>query len=381
MRDSATECKTCDAKVLEVTDIPDQNDVPRVPIGRQTVQVLLRGRQNKMRTKLHWLIGAATLALAAGAGAQNTKFLAWDEEFEEYGDWAVQNFRLSAPRTFRLRAATDYQADVVVIPASQLSAFQDGDDFFGYGFDDEFGNMTISLPKGNYYLAVRNQSDGYNYARVELDHLLVNVPGWRYHSWGIDDTDYLEPRYRYWSEFSVSSTFRYFMDGANIGLRTYVMRRDQLTRFRQGRSFSYFTTYSKNNTDMPGFYELKLSAGNYVLGFVNPYNDYIAFTYEAERWSRGSAPRFNSSGPAPEVGPIATKSGRAVRMDAAEPSFAAIGTREAVHPGLGEGLSRAFGEKPKAWFDAASARRAKPAPRESFLSRAFGAQIKPVSGR
>ncbi len=325
------------------------------------------------------LLAFAALAMAANpAPAQNTKFLAWDDESSEYGDWAVQKFKIPKRTQYRLRTATDYKADVAVIPQNQLGAFQDGDDFFGWGFDDAYGNKTVTLNAGTYYLAVRNQVEGSNYVRVELDTLLT-IPGFAFSSWGIYDTDYLEPGYSYWSKFNAQKNVRLFLDGANTGLETYVVAKKELSRFIAGKSFRYYAAYSKVTTDMPGFYELKLPVGEYALCFYNDLDFDLSFTYEAERWVKGRTPSAPLApvGPAPEVGQILTRGGASI-APSLEPSPAIAVDTERTHRGITPAWMNLFGPAKSTRLDPL---KAKPEPAETPLARAFGAAPSVFRGR
>jgi len=74
----------------------------------------------------------AIVASAAVASAQSTAFLQWDRRFHSNGAWTVQKFTLSAKRNLVLRVASDWKADVAVIPSSQLNRFKNGQSFSGY---------------------------------------------------------------------------------------------------------------------------------------------------------------------------------------------------------------------------------------------------------
>jgi hypothetical protein len=235
---------------------------------------------------LRQIVSLGLVASAAMASAQSTAFLQWDRRFHSFGAWTVQKFTLSAKRNLVLRVASDWKADVAVIPSSQLNRFKNGQSFTGWGYDDSFGCKDVNLSAGTYYLAARNQVSGSNFVRVELDYQ-TKVTGWNFQSWGVYDTNYLDSGYNYWQKFTILPNARYFIDGANTGLDTYVMDAKEVPYFDRGDDFYYYKAYSRNTTDMPGFYELKLKPGQYALGFINDYNEDSAFTYEMELFTRG----------------------------------------------------------------------------------------------
>jgi len=180
---------------------------------------------------------------------------------------------------------SDGNTDVAVFASLALNRLSNVQRVSGCGFKNAFGRKDVNLNKGTYYLAGRNQVSGSNFVRVELDYQTKPI-GWYFADWGIYDTDYLDSGYTYWQTFVVEPGVRYYMDGANTGLDTYVMDESELSYFDRGDDFYYYTAYSRSTTDMPGFYELKLKPGRYALGLINDYDEDSAFTYEMELFTR-----------------------------------------------------------------------------------------------
>jgi hypothetical protein len=87
-----------------------------------------------------------------------------------------------------------------------------------------------------------------------------------------------------WHGFTVQEGFRYFVDGCNTGLSTYVIRENELGAFQNGQSFNYYSDYSGTDNAFPGLHELKLPPGTYYLAFANDNANDKPVTYTLERW-------------------------------------------------------------------------------------------------
>lgn len=238
-----------------------------------------------------WALGVGALLASGIAAAQSTDFIQWDRNYRSRGDWTAQQFTVTASRaTFRLRAATDYRADTFVFAPSELRRFQRNQSVRAWGMDNEFGTMTLTLPRGTYYLGTRNQVSGRNRIRVEFDFLL-NVPGSRFVGWGIADAGYVPVDGGWWYHtFRVERGIRNFMDGCTTGIETYIIPSSDVWSFTRGDRFRYYAQYSGTATSLPGLYELRLPVGGYAIAFWNSdYWDEGPVTYDIERWSGGSS--------------------------------------------------------------------------------------------
>jgi hypothetical protein len=85
--------------------------------------------------------------------------------------------------------------------------------------------------------------------------------------------------------FTIQSGFRYFMDGGNSGLDTYIIPASQIANFRDNVTFNYYTDDSGiGDASQPGYYELNLAPGNYYLCFKNNEAIKKGVVYTLERW-------------------------------------------------------------------------------------------------
>ena len=249
----------------------------------------------KTRVRLLFSLIACAVFAVVPTSAQSsidTYFTDKHGTFSGYGGYWYQQFTLSAKRTFVLRVAADYRADTAIIVPGQLSNFINNQGFSGYSlFDDSFGTKSVTLTAGTYYLAVRNQVSGTNTYRLELDYD-IKVPADANYTYKFID-NYLQGTRtvgawggKLWHGFTVQSGYRYFLDGCNTGLSTYVIPAHQLDAFRNNSTFTYYTSYSGNDNAYPGLHEIKLPAGSYYLAFTNSNSIGKAVTYTMERWQR-----------------------------------------------------------------------------------------------
>jgi hypothetical protein len=238
---------------------------------------------------------------------ENTFFLEFDDTFTHLGDWRYQGFSITGGNvSFVLRFATDSTADGSIIPADQLSSFTNNQTYNGWGFDNQFGTRYVTLGPGQYYLAARNQVSGSNKIRIELDNQITEVPGFRYY-----DQYMLEARTvsanggLLWQGFSIQQNIRYFVDGANSGVESYIIPASEITKFRNRQAFTYYVDYSDTGggTNAPGNFEITLPPGEYYLCFRNQTTLSKAVTYVTERWVDT---RFNWGPPPPPPPPNAT---------------------------------------------------------------------------
>jgi hypothetical protein len=224
---------------------------------------------------------------ARPAAGQSTYFADDSLTLNGVGAWRTQEFTLSRRTTFALRFVSDYQAQCAIIPPSEIGNFRNNRAFRGWAlFDRTIGTKFITLNPGRYFVGMRNMTRGGNTCRYELDYDLV-VSGWRFLGFGMQSNAYVAPRGgKRWHEFVIQPGRRYYLDGANSGVQTWLIPVSELANFRAGRTFRYYPTYSGGGMDQPGLTELRLPAGRYALVFRNDQGNAKAVTYNLEVYGR-----------------------------------------------------------------------------------------------
>lgn len=219
----------------------------------------------------------------------DTYFIDRTGSFSGTGGYWSQGFTLSAPRTLVLRVVSIYAVDAGIFDPSDVNGFINGGSASGYGtFDNQFGTHYVTLPAGQYYVAVRNQSSGSNDYRVELD-LDIDLDPESGHTFayvdGISKSQNVPANGRLWQSFSIQSGYRYLLDGASRNVETYVISEGELSNFTSGATFKYFTAYGGNDDPAnPGLWEMRLPPGAYYLVFRNRTANEAPVTYTMERW-------------------------------------------------------------------------------------------------
>jgi len=154
-------------------------------------------------------------------------------------------------------------------------------------FDNKFGTQSLTLNPGSYYVGIRNTSSATsNQYGLELDYAM-NIPGLSYIDTYLSQASTVGANGgKVWQPFTIQCGFRYLMDGGNSGLKTYIIPADQLAGFQNNQGFKFYTDYSSDydDTAQPGYYEVKLPAGDYYLVFSNDTTVTKAVTYIMERW-------------------------------------------------------------------------------------------------
>ena len=220
----------------------------------------------------------------------NTTFLASQcYRFSSPLSYWTQQFTVNVPTSFVLRFSPQYSADASIFVPSQLSNFQTGKNYTGLaGFDNQFGFEYLNLQPGTYYLGMRNQSSGTNRASIEFDYD-ISLPS-------SDRCSFVENNFRgyeniaaygkYWNSFTISSGYRYFIDGCNSGdLQVYIIDQNQLNLFKNNQSFQYYSDYYLPDCGPnPGLDELKLPPGTYYIVASNLSNDNQTINYVMEKW-------------------------------------------------------------------------------------------------
>jgi hypothetical protein len=242
-----------------------------------------------------WLFVLASLCPvlrpAAAATAPDTFFISSDSTLNGQGAYWYQAFTVSATSSFVLRVACDYTADAAILPAGQLNNFIGGRAFNGYAiFGSTFGTHYVRLGAGSYYVAIRNRANAANQYDLELDKRQTAPADsqhyYRFNDLYLNHAGYVGANGGYLIQpFTIQAGFRYFMDGGNSGLDTYVIPANQVANFKANTTFQYYTDYSGvGDTAQPGYYELNLAPGTYYLCFRNHSSIKKAAVYTLERW-------------------------------------------------------------------------------------------------
>ncbi|RYD31183.1 MAG: hypothetical protein EOP85_23025 [Verrucomicrobiaceae bacterium] len=177
---------------------------------------------------------------------------------------------------------------------AELGNFTGNQSFSGYAiFDNQFGTKTVTLAPGTYYVAIRSQSSATNAYRLELDYDIILPPDatqtYSFVDHYIQGTEHVAANGgRLWHGFTIQSGFRYLVDGCNTGLSTYVIPASELSAFRSGGEFQYYTAYSATDNAYPGLSEIALPPGSYYLAFLNENGIQKPVTYTMERWKTNS---------------------------------------------------------------------------------------------
>lgn len=219
-----------------------------------------------------------------------TVFIEKHGTFNGTGAYWYQEFTISQQSAFVLRVTTDYAADAAVVTGAQLGNFTSNQPFSGYAlFDNQYGTKSVTLPPGTYYVAVRSQSSSVSNYRMELDHDITVPPDatrtYTFIDNYIQGTEYVNANGgKLWHGFTIQSGVRYFLDGCNTGLSTYVIPASELAAFQSGGTFNYYTAYSGTDNAYPGLSEITLAPGSYYLAFINSNGIRKPVTYTMERW-------------------------------------------------------------------------------------------------
>jgi len=232
------------------------------------------------------------LFLTNHVSAQNpaeTYFLQAASSFSTFGQSTSQGFTVSANSTFTLRFTSDYACDCAVVKVSQIQAFTSNQSYTSSAsFSAKFGTKNITLGPGSYYLAVRNRVASANSYSVELDKRsssYQDTSGRYTYAAALMNTSRAVPiGGKLWQQFTIKTGFRYFLDGCNSGVRSYVIPASEIESFKSGSSFEYFTAYSDNNKSNPGLFELKLAPGSYYFCSANETDTPRTITYTLNAW-------------------------------------------------------------------------------------------------
>lgn len=225
---------------------------------------------------------------AVSSVAVNTYFIDRTGTWTGTGGSAYNMFTLSRRTTFVLRYASDYTSDGVVLRASQLSNFTAGRAYsYVAGFTGQFGTKTITLDPGSYAVAARNRVNGTNNFRYELDYDIgAAYPSLTFRGNALNGSLNVAPNGgKGYNVFTIQRGFRYFLDGTNSGVETYVIPASEFGNFKGNRTFRYYTAYSGTTADQPGLVEVTLPPGQYYLVFRNRTSVNHAVTYTMQAFS------------------------------------------------------------------------------------------------
>lgn len=235
------------------------------------------------------LLLAAILFSHGIAHAQQTNAL--EANFLEHvGAVGYEGSSFSGPFTFRstqnvvLRFVSDSSADAMILTAKEVNKLRYGRKAKGYAkLEKRIGTQTAKIPAGTYYLAVRNRSQTMvNNFRCELDLQLNLGKSSRLVDNPLQEATYVQSGAVYTKPFVVKGGFRYFLDGCNLGLDSYVIAESELSKFTNNQSFT--ALYSSQSANGPGLWELQLEPGNYYLCFDNWNYSSTPVVCTLERW-------------------------------------------------------------------------------------------------
>ena len=212
--------------------------------------------------------------------------------FFSVGDSWYQEFTLSGTRTFVLRFASDYACDAAVLQEKEKDNFINNLGFSAFAsFSAGYGTKSVTLGAGTYYLCVRSRSDGENTYSVELDYDLVLADDDQYtYSYAgtiMNEATSVSPNGGSLTHgFTIQEGYRYFIDGCNSGMETYIIPDYEVSAFQSGSTFQYYDAYSSPEADgsYPGLYEVKLQPGTYYLAFRNSTAIRKSTVYIMEVW-------------------------------------------------------------------------------------------------
>ena len=202
-----------------------------------------------------------------------------------YGIVTTEQFTISTTTTFYFRLASQYNMQAAIITPAQLSNFTSMAAFTGYGiFSNQFGMQVVTLSAGTYYVGMRNTTSGPNKWSWELDYLYTFPASDRVSFYDIYVSDALTyaTNAKFWRPFKIESGVRYFLDGCNISTEFYIIPASELSKFQAGQTFQYYTDYYLAGGGSPGFWEIRLPLGDYVL--VGSGTGQSTSTFRMDRW-------------------------------------------------------------------------------------------------
>ncbi len=192
-------------------------------------------------------------------------------------------------KAFVIRFSSRFNADAGLFDQEQIINFVNFQSATGYGaIPNGFGTRHIRIPPGKYTLAVRNRSGKASSFSLELDYE-INLPPTDMATLDFpasEGAQTLDPGTVAYQPFAIEAGYRYFLDGNNTGLSTYIFGASEIEKFKNSQAINFHSQYSSPtvNCEMPGLIELVLPVGNYFIGFRNDQTVPNSFTYTIDRW-------------------------------------------------------------------------------------------------
>jgi hypothetical protein len=216
----------------------------------------------------------------------STTFLAnQGHNVSAYGAYSTESFTVSTTTTFFFRLASVYNVQAAIITPSQLANFTSMAAFTGYAiFNNQFGTQTVTLAPGTYYVGVRNTTNAANTWSWELDFTYSFPASDRVTFYDVYFQDALTfaSDAKFWKPFTIQAGARYFLDGCNVNTECFIIPASELSKFQAGQTFQYYTAYYLSGGGSPGFWEITLPLGDYVL--VGRGTGHSTCTFRMDRW-------------------------------------------------------------------------------------------------
>lgn len=226
-------------------------------------------------------IASLNQAMASCEGA----FIArQDARFSAQGDYWYQGFEVpeGSVGEFVFRVVAVGSIDATVIDEADVQRFIDGQSVGAYSiFSQKIGTQGISLPAGNYAVALRNRLDGESRYSIELDCDKTYSDATRIDA--MTRAEQISAGAKYYHSLTVNEGYRLWVDGVNLGLETFIIPSSQLSAFTSNQEFQYYTDFgSIASANQPGGYEIKLSPGEYYLALRNLNDEPMPVTFTIE---------------------------------------------------------------------------------------------------
>jgi hypothetical protein len=220
--------------------------------------------------------------------AENTYLVERGGTFKGLGSSVYNAFTVSKPTTYLFRYVSDSTTQAAIIPVNQLQSFIKNKSFtYLEVFDKNYGTKFVTLNPGKYYVAARSLVKTSNSYYYEVDYMMTPemVPGYHFQANPLFKTNIIKSKVgSLYQSFSIIKGSRYFLDGCNTGLQTYIIPSSQLSNFKANRTFTYYHAYSSNTGTSPGYWEIKLPPGTYYLAFKNKTPLDRKVTYSLVQW-------------------------------------------------------------------------------------------------
>lgn len=170
--------------------------------------------------------------------------------------------------------ASQYKANLIVMPKSEAENFQNGKAYTYYSeysvTDNKFGIIPFEIPVGEYVVGIDNQVAEDNTIRIELQQVM-SVEGFEFQQNAFTPVaKNIAAGTRMTQPITMYDTARLLIDGGNTGGEFYLIPASEQSNFLNGRTFQYLTDNPcDSGSAAPGFCELKLAVGEYALAYHN----------------------------------------------------------------------------------------------------------------